>query len=258
MRILKHKNLIVTFAVHDFKSQYLESRLGFVWSWIKPLVIAGVYVLIFSSVNPSTNPETGESVLFGLYVFAGMLPWFTLQEALQRSTTVLIDYAHLVRHQTIPLYILPLHIVLSATGSGLMAVFVFIVLNGFTSGFPGIHCLLILVLIPFQILFCTGLTLILSTSTVFIRDITHMTVAFLTIWFFASPIVFPVEGLPWILRLEWFNPLVSLTKIYRDLLLFQQLPALSTMLCFLGFTFGSMAVGLFFYLRTHREIVDWV
>lgn len=258
MSILQHRNLILTFAVHDFKSQYLESKLGFVWSWIKPLIIAGVYVLIFSSVNPSTNPETGESALFGLYVFAGMLPWFTLQESLQRSTTVLIDYAHLVRHHTIPLYILPLHIVLSATVSGLMAVLVFIALNSFINGFPSIYILFILILLPFQVLFLTGLALLVSTSTVFIRDINHMTAAFLTIWFFASPIVFPVEGLPWLLQVEWLNPLVSLTRIYRDILLFQQLPGLSTVLYFLAFTFVSFITGTFFYVRTHKEIVDWV
>lgn len=258
MSILQYRNLIFTFAVHDFKSQYLDSKLGFIWSWIKPLVTAGIYVMIFSSVNPPSNPKTGESVIFGLYVFAGMLPWFTLQECLQRSSTVLIDYAHLVRHHTIPLYILPLHIVLSATGSGLMAVLVFVALNCFFNGFSGIYSLLLILLVPFQVLFCTGLTLLVSTSTVFIRDISHMTIAFLTIWFFASPIVFPEDGLPWLLQVEWFNPLVTLTKIYRDLLLYQQLPALSTVLIFLTFTFFSLAVGTFFYVRTNKEIVDWV
>lgn len=258
MNILNHRNLLFTFAVHDFKSQYMESRLGFIWSWIKPLIIAGVYVLIFSAANPPKNPKTGEAVIFGLYVFAGMLPWFTLQESLQRSTTVLIDYAHLVRHHTIPLYILPLHIVLSATGSGLMASIVFVLLTCIINGLNNFIPLFIFLLLPFQILFCTGLALIVATSTVFIRDIAHMTAAFLTIWFFGSPIVFPVEALPGFLQVAWFNPLVSLTGIYRDLLLFQQLPDPVTVLCFLGFTLLSITIGIFFYARTHKEIVDWV
>ncbi len=258
VNIIKYRNLIWTLAVHDFRSQYLDSILGFFWSWIKPLVIAGVYVLIFSSVNPPTDPTTGASVRFGLYVFAGMLPWFILQESLQRGSTVLIDYAHLVRHHTLPLYILPMQIVLSATGSGVMAIIVFVILKSFLSGLPDWHSLLLLVFLPLQILFCSGLSLIVSTTTVFIRDISHMTAAFLTVWFFASPIVFPLEGLPWILQQPWLNPMVSLTQIYRDILLFQRIPDVSIIVCFCGFTLLSLMIGSYFYQKTHREIVDWV
>jgi lipopolysaccharide transport system permease protein len=220
--------------------------------------MAGIYVLIFSSVSSPADPVTGNPVHFGLYVFAGMLPWFTLQESLQRSTTVLIDYAHLVRHHTIPLYILPFQIVLSATGSGIMAVIVFLLLKSVIGGLPDFHALLLIAVLPMQILFCSGLSLLLSTTTVFIRDISHMTMAMLTIWFFASPIVFPLDSLPWLLKVPWLNPLVSLTQIYRDLLLFNRLPDWNILLLFAGFTVLSLIVGSFFYQKTHREIVDWV
>ncbi len=258
MNIWKYRSLILTLAVHDFRSQYFDSALGFLWSWIKPLIMAGIYVLIFSSVTSPTDPVTGNPVRFGLYVFAGMLPWFTLQESLQRSTTVLIDYAHLIRHHTMPLYILPFHIVLSATGSGAMAIIVFLLLKSVIGGLPDFHSLLLIAVLPLQILFCFGLSLLLSTTTVFIRDISHLTTTLLTIWFFASPIVFPLDSLPWLLKIPWLNPLVSLTQIYRDLLLFHKIPSLNIILLFMGFSILSLMVGSFFYLKTHREIVDWV
>jgi len=256
--ILRSQNLLWTLAVHDFRSQYLDSMLGFLWSWIKPLVMAGIYVYIFSSVTSSADPVTGNPVHFGLYVFAGMLPWFTVQESLQRATTVLIDYSHLVRHHTLPLYILPFHIVLSATGSGIMAVIVFLLVKSVISGLPDFHSLLLIAFLPLQILFCSGLSLLLCTATVFVRDISHLTISLLTIWFFASPIVFPLHSLPWILKEPWSNPLVSLTQIYRDLLLFHTLPDLNIVLIFTAFALLSIMVGTYFYLKTHREIVDWV
>ncbi len=255
---MKHQNLILTLAVHDFRTQYMDSVLGFFWSWIKPLILAGIYVFIFSSVVSSSDPLTGNPVNFGLYVFAGMLPWFVLQESLQRSTNVLIDYAHLIRHHAMPLYILPLHLVVSATGSGIMAICVYFVVKSILSGLPDYHALLLLVLLPMQILFITGLSLLVSTVTVFIRDIAHLTAAMLTIWFFSSPIVFPLEKLPVFLQSPWFNPLVSMTQIYRDILLFQRIPSVDTLCAFAFFTTLSLLIGFFFYQRTHREIVDWV
>lgn len=258
VNIWNFRYLIWALAVHDFRAQYLDSALGFLWSWIKPLIMAGIYVVIFSSVASPGDSVTGGPGHFGLYVFAGMLPWFVLQESMQRGTTVLIDYAHLVRHHTLPLYILPFHIVLSATGSGIMAILVFLLLKSTISSLPDFHCLLLIAFLPVQILFCSGLSLLVCTTTVFIRDISHLTTAVLTIWFFASPIVFPLESLPWLLKTPWLNPLVSLTQIYRDLLLFHQLPAMETVLFFSGFTVLSLLVGAFFYRKTHREIVDWV
>ncbi len=258
LEILNYRNLIWTLAVHDFRSQYMDSVLGFFWSWIKPLIMAGIYVLIFSSVASPSDPTTGISGHFGLYVFAGMLPWFILQESLQRGTTVLIDYAHLVRHHPLPLYILPFHIVLSATGSGIMAIIVFLIIKSVISGLPDFHSVLLVFIIPLQILFYSGLSLLVSTTTVFIRDISHLTTAVLTIWFFASPIVFPLESLPWLLRETWFNPLVSLTQIYRDLLLFHRVPSVDVLCTFVGFTVLSLILGSYFYQKTHREIVDWV
>ncbi len=255
---MKHRYLILTLAIHDFKSQYMDSVLGFLWSWIKPLVLAGIYVFIFSSVVFSAELKTGKSYHFGLYVFAGMLPWFTLQESLQRSTNVLIDYAHLIRHHTMPIYILPLHLVFSSACSGIMAICVFLVVSSILVGLPGFHALLLFFVLPVQLLFYMGLSLAVSTVTVFIRDITHLIAAFLTIWFFSSPIVFPLEKLPWFLQSPWLNPLVSLTQIYRDLLLFQNIPSVETIAAFSFFTTLSLMVGSFCYLRTHREIVDWV
>ncbi len=255
--IVRNKFLIWTFSVYDFRCQYLGSTLGFFWSMIKPLVMAGIYVLIFSSVVPPENSSIGESP-FGLYVFAGMLPWFVIQESVQRSSTVLIDHAHLVRHHTLPLYILPLHIVLSATVSGLSAIVVFMIVKTFFIFKFSFVSLLIVALFPLQILFCWGLTLIISTTNVFIRDVSHLTIAMLTVWFFASPIVFTVEGLPWFLTYPIVNPLVSITSIYRDILLFHGIPALGDILWFCFHTVVVMCIGTVLYQKTHRDIVDWV
>ncbi len=256
--LAENRFLIWTFATYDFRSQYLGSTLGFIWAIIKPLVMAGIYVLIFSSVVPPENSSAGATSHFGLYVFAGMLPWFVIQESVQRGSTVLLDYSHLVRHHNLPLYILPLHIVLSACVSGVLAIFVFLVIKLFMIHEFNVNFLLIIFVLPLQILFCCGITLLISTANVFVRDISHLTIAVLTIWFFASPIVFTVEGLPWFLTLHWVNPLVSLTAIYRDVMLFQKIPGLVDIIWFSMHTIFVIIIGSLYYKKSYKEVVDWI
>ncbi len=256
--LAENRFLIWTFAIYDFRSQYLGSTLGFIWAIIKPLVMAGIYVLIFASVVPPENSSAGATSHFGLYVFAGMLPWFVIQESVQRGSTVLLDYSHLVRHHNLPLYILPLHIVLSASVSGILAIFVFLALKLFMIHQLDANFILIVFLLPIQILFCFGITLLISTANVFVRDISHLTIAVLTIWFFASPIVFTVEGLPWFLTLPWINPLISLTAIYRDILLFQKIPGLIDITWFSLHTAFMMVLGGWYYRKSYKEVVDWI
>jgi ABC-type polysaccharide/polyol phosphate export permease len=249
----------MTLSVHDFKSQYLGSILGLFWTVIKPLTLIGIYAVIFSSVMTTITDEKGEPFNFGLFIFAGMLPWLAIQESLQRATTVFMDFSQIVKHHTFPLNLLPFHIVLSATASELIAIVAFLLIKWLFSGNMTSHCVLVLGLIPIQIAFCFGLTLVTATLNVFLRDISHLTTTILVVWFFTSPIVFSLEHFPVLVqKILWLNPLTSLTTLYRDVLLVGRMPSVTTMFIFLLFSTLFLIVGLYLYDKTRKAIVDWV
>ena len=255
--IFAHRHTLWSLALHDFRSQYLDSFLGFFWAIIKPLVMIGIYVVVFSSVA-----QPGEGTLsanqYGFYIFAGMLPWLAIQESLLRGSTVMQDFAHLIRHHPIPLYLLPCQLVLSATVTGILATLAFVLLKTIVGGTPSAFGLLILVILPVQTVFCFGLSLLVSLLTVFLRDTQHFLTAMLTVWFFASPIVFPAEALPGFLQGFWSNPLVGLTEIYRHLLLAGTLPPPGAVIAFSCYAAMSLGLSLLLYARTRKEIIDWL
>ncbi len=254
-----HGHLLWTLAKHDFYSQYLDSILGFIWALLKPLALVSCYALVFSSVMPQSDGSPLTRLNYGFYLFSGMLPWFVVQESLQRGTSVFLDHHTLVRHHVFPLYFFPFHIILSATASGLMAIVVFMFLKAVIYQHFTWHFLVILIILPLQVIFCLGFTLITSTITVFIRDIYHLTTTFLYVGLFASPILFPLETIPQNIRKWiWFNPITGLTVIYRDLILFGQFPSSNTWLHFFAFSMLSITIGIFLYRRTSKNIVDWV
>jgi lipopolysaccharide transport system permease protein len=251
--------LLGILSVHDFRSQYLGSILGLFWTIIKPLALIGIYAVVFSSVITTIADQKGEPFNFGLFIFAGMLPWLAVQESLQRGTTIFVDFSHIVKHHAIPLKLLPFHIVLSATASELIAIVVFLLIKWLFNQNITPQCILILGLIPFQIAFCYGLTLMTATLNVFVRDISHLTTTLLFIWFFTTPIVFSLEHFPLLLqKILWLNPLTSLTKLYRDLLLVGRIPSVTTILIFLFFSVLFLVIGFYLHDKTRKAIADWV
>jgi lipopolysaccharide transport system permease protein len=251
--------LLKILTLSDLRNQHIGSVLGGVWFIIKPLVLIGVYTMVFSAAVTSLSGFQGRSLTYGLFIFAGMLPWLFIQESTQRGATIIVDSAQLIRHHALPLGLLPLHVVLAVTLSQLVGVLVFIAIKWILTSHISPYALLILVIIPVQIVFCFGLALIVAIMNVFLRDISHFTTTALVVWFFASPIVFPMDRFSGIVKnLMWFNPMTGLTEIYRDLLLVGRLPSVAAVGSFSFFAILLALIGLRLYYQTHDAIVDWI
>jgi len=255
--IAAHGHLMWALSVHDFRYQYVDSLLGVLWSMIKPFVLIAVYVFVFSTIIAPTTTLDGQPVNFGLYLFAGMLPWIAIQDSVQRSATVFTDQASLIRHHRIPLFIFPFSIVLSSTISALFIVAMYIIIKGILAGGVSFHALFLVVLIPIQVAFCCGLSLVVSTLNVVVRDISHAAATFMTVLFFTSPVIFPAESISHVVRqLMWLNPLTGFTYAYRDLLLLGRTPSIQAVIAVVCFTVLAVSAGFFLHARMYREIVD--
>ena len=103
------------------------------------------------------------------------------------------------------------------------------------------------------------MALIIATLNVFVRDIAHLTTTVLFVWFFTSPIIFPLSTLSSSMqKIMWINPLTCLIEIYRDLMLFERLPSLTAVMVFIGFTVFFLLFALLLFKKAEKTIVDWV
>jgi lipopolysaccharide transport system permease protein len=251
--------LLKMMMLGDLRSQHIGSVLGGLWFVVKPIVLIGIYTIVFSAAAKSVGALQGQSFNYGLFIFAGMLPWLSVQESTQRGSTIIVDLAQLVRHHVMPLGLLPLHVVLAVTLSQGIAVLVFLLIKWMLTGHISPFALLIIVVFPIQIVFCFGLALVVSIMNVFLRDISHFTTTALIVWFFASPIVFPLDRFSGFLsNIIWLNPMTGLTQIYRDLLLVGRLPSPLAVGTFVLSAALLVVAGLGLYRRTHDAIVDWI
>ncbi|MFQ5768220.1 MAG: ABC transporter permease [Acidobacteriota bacterium] len=251
--------LLWQMVAHDLRARYAGSLLGLFWNVIHPLIMVGIYTLVFSRVI-GARLETGNHDIyaFSIYLCAALLPWNGFSEVVKRSTSVFLDNANLVKKVAFPRFFLHLHLLLGAAiNAGIVTIIFlgFLLLAG-RSPSPG-ALLVWLVFMLLELLLGAGIGLFASTLNVFFRDVDQIVTIVLQIWFWLTPIVYVAAVLPEpARRLMRFNPLYHLARIQQQLLLAGTFPeAGRTALLFL-LPLVLIPAGLGFYRLLRFRIPD--
>jgi ABC-type polysaccharide/polyol phosphate export permease len=215
--IYRFKNLIYNLVARDLKVKYKGSILGFFWSLLNPLIMLIVYTIAFQYIIKIRVEN------FPLFFLCGFLPWTFLSLSLSMAVSSIKDNANLVKKVYFPREILPLSIVLSNLVQFLLTFIILIpalVLFKIKLGLP---LLLLPLIILFQLAFTQGLAFILSSLNVFFSDVRHLLEIFLQIWFWLTPIIYPVDLVPERFQsLYRLNPAVLFVESYRNSLLYNK------------------------------------
>ena len=191
---------------------------GFVWSFVNPLLLLLIYSFVFTVVLPGVHPPELEP--FALFMFCGILPWTWFSSSLMESSNVLVAGGNLIKKVLFPAEVLPIVSVLAG-------------LVHFCLGLPILAAFLIYyrvpvtptdllwfpVIVAIQLLLTVGLALIVSSLTVHFRDVRDLLQNLLTLWFFATPIIYPISQVP--PRVRQFlnlNPFTHLAVAYQEVL----------------------------------------
>lgn len=210
----------------DIRSRYIGSTLGFFWSIINPIIMLLIFTFLFSIVFKIRIGDYGEGKGFVEFLICGFLPWAAFSEASLRSTGVIIDNANLVKKLKFPSELFIVSTVLSSFLLQLIGFVLFILALILLNKLDSYSQLLLL---PFafvlQIIFTLGIGLILSCINVFFRDVAQITNSVFLIWFYVSPVMYPLSMVPERFRIFLkINPVTHLLEIYRSLVLKQTIP----------------------------------
>jgi lipopolysaccharide transport system permease protein len=198
--------------------------LGLSWSFLTPLIMLGVYTLVFGFIFGGSFGHPGETkAQFALGLFCGLLLWDLIAGSIAGSPGLIVSNPNYVTKVIFPLEILPICSVGAAFFHmliGFLPLFLFVLIV--EGGIPPTALQVIPILIP-VILYCLGLTWIFSALGVFLRDIGSLIPPALTIIMFLSAIFFPLSAIPkdfrWIVEL---NPAAILISMARNALVFGQ------------------------------------
>lgn len=217
-QLFRYRALIQSLVARELKARYRGSVLGFFWSFVNPLLLLLVYTFVFTVVLPAAHPPDLQP--FALFMFCGILPWTWFSSSLLEASNVLIAGGNLIRKVLFPAEVLPIVTVLAG-------------LVHFCFGLPILAAFLIYYRVPLvasdllwfpvilliQLVLTLGLALLVSALTVHFRDVRDLLANLLTLWFFATPIIYALSQVPdWVRRWLNLNPFTHLAVSYQEVL----------------------------------------
>jgi lipopolysaccharide transport system permease protein len=252
----RHLFLLRELVKRDFQGRYAGSLLGFVWSLIQPLWLLLLFTFVFSAVlKISLTGQRTES--FGVFLFAGLLPWMAIHEGVLRGSTAITDNANLVKKLSFPAEILVLAVALAALLHEAIALALFLVVLGFLGELSVVGLPLLVVAVALQLAITLGLGLLLASIHVFFRDTAQVLGMVFNAWFYLTPIVYPLARVPERFRF-WIeiNPMTTLVELYRQALLGDRLELVPGTGWLALFGLAVVVAGLALFRRLKAAFVD--
>lgn len=186
-RLWTYRGLLLNLVKRDLRIRYKESALGFIWSLLNPATYLAIFYVVFVIILKSGIPH------FPVFLLSGLLPWTLFQNTMMGATSSVVGGAPLLKRVAFPREVLPL----AQVGANLFHFFLqMIVLLGFMLifryPFLSRYTVLFVPALVVEVLLLTGLSLIVSSITVYLRDMTHIMELGTLFWFWMTPVVYQV------------------------------------------------------------------
>lgn len=212
----RNLNLIWEFTVTDFKLSYKNSLLGYLWSFLNPLLVFGVLYFVFTIFVRFDLPD------YQLYLLLGIVLWSFLAGATSGALEAVLTKGVLIQKVAFPRADIVVAAVLNSFFTLLLNLLVFFAFLLFKGLVPGSGLLVFVFLLAELFLLVSGLALLLAAAYVRFRDLSHIWQVLLQVGFWLTPIVYPLGLVPakylWVVKL---NPMAQIILASRQALIYQ-------------------------------------
>lgn len=248
-------DLLVEMTKKEIKRRYKHAALGFLWIFLNPLIQMLVIGFVFSFFFKKTVSN------YYLYLFSSLLPWHCFNFSLDQGTTSIITNRELIKKAKFPREIIPLSIVLSSFLNLLISWVVLSVFIIWVSPFSWIKLPFLPLVFLWHLLFAVGFTFFTSALHPYYRDVSFIVRAGLQVWFYATPIIYPLSIIPTQYQfLYWLNPMAGITLSYQNIflpqatLVFPRIVILAQII----FSLLLLVVGFFVFRKKAINFADWI
>ncbi len=264
VELWRHRRLLGLFVRRELRSRFAGSALGLLWSVIQPLILLGLYIVVFSTLVPRSGrlPFRSATAEYALFLCPALIAWNWVSECLNSAVHAVTSNAAVIRKTVFPVAILPpvsLGASAVAYAVAMAAFIVFLLVMG--HAWWGL-----LVWLPFlavlQAALLIGPAYLLATLQVFLRDTAQALFAVLQVIFWATPIVYPAEVVMKLLPASawWYrlNPAARLVDAYRQVFILHTAPDSETVIYLALWAICSYHAGRSLFQRARGRMADEV
>jgi len=251
--LFRYRELFGSLFRRDLQAKYKGSILGVAWSLVNPLVLLGIYLLVFSllwKAIPVDHPA--------LFLLSGLAIWIFFSTSIHAASRSMIDNANLIRKTRFPRQLVPLSVV--ATNLVSFGVMMVVLLGLDFALLPRVRGTMWLAL-PLGVALVAltaGLALAVASANVVFRDVEHLIGALLLPWFFLTPILWipsafhRYHGLVHVLH--WANFVTPAVDAIRDPLFFGRMPRAADAIYLCVAAAVSLTLGAWLFSRVDDQI----
>lgn len=263
--LVASRELFVNLTLRELRGKYKRSLLGWTWSLLNPLATMVIFTVVFRFFLKVEVPRGNPSGLkvFAVFLLCGLLPWNLLSNGMSGSMGALIGNSNLIKKVYFPREVLVASNVASWVVSFLIELGALATLLLVTGHFVLPWLVPILVLVIIQTAFVVGLGLALSVVNVYFRDVQHFVGILLQVWFYATPIVYPITVVrdaladqPALFTVYKLNPMVRFVEAYRRCLYDLRWPAWQDLAYVTGSAVVMLALGVFVFSKLEPKLAE--
>ncbi|MES0342389.1 MAG: ABC transporter permease, partial [Candidatus Humimicrobiaceae bacterium] len=257
-KLFSYRELLISLTKKELKVKYRGSVLGFFWSLLNPILTMLVYSFVFSMVLRAGIQE------FGIFLICALLPFNFLQNSVNYGTGSIISNSNLVNKIYFPREILPLSIVFSNLINFLLELIALFIVLAFMGYKFYLFLYILPVLIFIQFFLVVGMTLLVSALNVFFRDLQHLITIVMMVWFFGTPIIYPMSMVPERFQpfLKFINPMTIYVTYYRNIFYYTKyhegagFPSVVETIAALGISLLIFFIGYFVFKKLEYRFAE--
>lgn len=218
--LYKYRELLKTNVKKEIRGKYKNSFLGVLWSFLNPLLQILVYAIVFPLIMKNDEKN------YVVFLCCGLIPWTFFSTAITRAAFTMVENGNIIKKVYFPREILPISICMSEAINFLISTIIIIAFVLFNKLGLTIYILCYPLVYIVQFLLVLAISFIVSSITVYVRDLQHLIGVALQLLFYATPIVYNANtiagtGFEWVLAI---NPMTYIINAYRDMFYNQVIP----------------------------------
>lgn len=249
--IWQRRSLIILFAINDVKLRYKNSILGFIWSFLEPLLLLSVLYFVF------TNVIKNDIENYPLYLLLSLILWYMFSRATTMGQSSLLDRSGIIQKIYFRREIFVISSCLTAFIMMIFEFFAFAIFAIALKFTPPITVLLLPLFLIDLLVLSIGMSLMLSVTSVYFRDVKFIWQILLQAGFFLSPIIYKLDMFPdniqTILR---FNPMVTILESTHNVVLYGILPDTTSIFYVFGTTLTILFIGYIIFRIKDKKLIE--
>ena len=255
--LYEYREMIISLVRKDLRGRYKGSVLGFLWTFINPLLQLIVYTIVFSIIMNTSYEQ------YYLFLFVALVPWIFFSSSVTDGAASILKEKDMVKKIYFPREVLPISTVTSGFVNMILTfivVFVVVIISGRGLNPLALLCLPVVMIVEY--ILCLGIALIVSSLTVYLRDLQYILGIFVMALQYLTPVMYGVDMVErssagkWLVMMFNLNPMTPIIKIYRQIIYYGEVPELGSLLIAVAVGVVFIVVGEILFKRLQKGFAE--